>query len=84
MLATVDKGDGTLADLKSRSLIAYGGVVQHASFTVATLPSASTSGAGAQAFVTDANATTPRSTVAGGGSNKVNVFSDGTNWLISA
>ena len=75
---------GTYRDLKARNLVAIGGVVTHASFTVATLPSASTSGTGAQAFVTDANATTPRSTVAGGGSNKVNVFSDGTNWLIAA
>ncbi len=31
-----------------------------------------------------AYATTARSTVAGGGSNKVMVMSDGTNWLIVA
>ncbi len=54
------------------------------SYTVATLPSASTSGEGSLAFVTDANATTARSVVAGGGSNKVVVFSDGTNWRIVA
>jgi hypothetical protein len=52
------------------------------STTVASLPSASTAGAGARAFVTDANATTFLSTVAGGGANKVPVVSDGTNWLI--
>lgn len=52
------------------------------STTVAGLPSASTAGAGARAFVTDANATTFLSTVAGGGANKVPVVSDGTNWLI--
>jgi len=52
------------------------------STTVAGLPAASTAGAGARAFVTDANATTFLSTVAGGGSNKVPVVSDGTNWLI--
>jgi hypothetical protein len=50
--------------------------------TVATLPSAATAGAGTRAFVTDANATTFNSTVAAGGSNKVPVVSDGTNWLI--
>jgi hypothetical protein len=50
--------------------------------TVASLPSAATAGAGARAFVTDANATTFLSTVAGGGANKVPVVSDGTNWLI--
>ena len=52
------------------------------STTVASLPSASTAGAGARAFVTDATATTFLSTVAGGGANKVPVVSDGTNWLI--
>jgi len=52
------------------------------STTVASLPSASTAGAGARSFVTDANATTFLSTVAGGGANKVPVVSDGTNWLI--
>ncbi len=50
--------------------------------TVANLPSASTSGAGARAFVSDANATTFNSIVAGGGANLVPVFSDGTNWRI--
>lgn len=52
------------------------------STTVASLPSASTAGAGARCFVTDATATTYLSTVAGGGANKVPVVSDGTNWLI--
>lgn len=52
------------------------------STTVASLPAAATAGAGARCFVTDANATTFLSTVAGGGANKVPVVSDGTNWLI--
>lgn len=52
------------------------------STTVASLPSASTAGAGARSFVTDANATSFLSTVAGGGANKVPVVSDGTSWLI--
>lgn len=50
--------------------------------TVASLPSASSAGAGARMFVTDANATTFASIVAGGGSNGVPVYSDGTNWRI--
>lgn len=50
--------------------------------TVASLPAASTAGAGARAFVTDANATTFASIVAGSGSNGVPVYSDGTNWRI--
>jgi hypothetical protein len=51
-------------------------------YTVATLPSAVTSGVGARGFVSDATATTFASTVAGGGANKVPVYSDGTNWKI--
>ena len=53
--------------------------------TVANLPSASTAGAGARAFVTDSNQTTTAgigTTVAGGGANNVPVYSDGTNWKI--
>ena len=50
--------------------------------TVASLPSASTAGVGARSFVTDATVAVYASTVAGGGSNKVPVFSDGTNWII--
>lgn len=48
-------------------------------FTVGTLP---TGIAGARAFVSDANATTFASIVAGGGANGVPVYSDGTNWRI--
>ena len=51
-------------------------------YTVATLPSAATSGAGARAFVTDATAPTFGSTVAGGGAVNVPVYSDGTNWKV--
>lgn len=50
--------------------------------TVANLPAASSVPAGSRRFVTDANATTFMSTVAGGGSNKVPVVSDGANWKI--
>ena len=51
-------------------------------YTVATLPSAVTSGAGARTFVSNATATTFASIVAGGGANQVPVYSDGTNWRI--
>lgn len=53
------------------------------SYTAATLPSASAYD-GCITMVSDANSTTARSTVAGGGANKVLAFSDGTNWLIAA
>lgn len=49
--------------------------------TVATLPAAA-SNAYLRGFVSDATATTFNSTVAGGGANKVPVWSDGTNWKI--
>jgi hypothetical protein len=49
------------------------------SYTVANLP---TGAAGMVAFVTDANATTFASIVAGGGANGVPVYHDGTNWRI--
>jgi hypothetical protein len=53
--------------------------------TVSALPSAATAGIGARAFVTDSTATTTAgigATVTGSGSNKVPVYSDGTNWKI--
>ena len=49
---------------------------------VSSLPSASSAGAGARAFVNNANSTTFASIVAGGGTNGVPVYSDGTNWRI--
>jgi hypothetical protein len=52
------------------------------SYIVSGLPSASTCGAGSMAFVTDATLTTSYTTVIGGGSSKVLVISDGTNWII--
>ena len=73
----------TRGNLQVKNNLIMTGVARLASFTVATLPSASTSGAGAMAYVTDANATTYRTIVASGGSNKVQVTSDGTNWLIT-
>lgn len=84
----VEVNNGTATayrDLKLRNLLAGGGngsYVQTPSMTVANLATAATAGAGARAFVTDANATTFLSTVAAGGANKVPVVSDGTNWLI--
>lgn len=50
--------------------------------TVAALPAASAANKGGRAMVTDANATTFNSIVAGGGANIMPVFSDATNWRI--
>lgn len=50
--------------------------------TVTNLVSASTAGAGARAFVTDANTSTFNSVVTGSFGNSVPVFSDGTSWRV--
>jgi hypothetical protein len=50
------------------------------SSTVATLPSAATVGAGTMLFVTDALSPTYNGIVAGGGTVKIKVVSDGVNW----
>jgi len=51
-------------------------------YTVATLPSAATSGTGARSFVTDALAPVFGATVVTGGAVAVPVYSDGTNWKV--
>jgi hypothetical protein len=51
-------------------------------YTVATLPSAATSGSGARAFVSNALAPAFGATVVGGGAVAVPVYSDGTNWKV--
>jgi hypothetical protein len=51
-------------------------------YTVATLPSAATAGAGARSFVTNALTPVFGSNVVGGGTVNVPVYSDGTNWKV--
>lgn len=51
-------------------------------YAVADLPSAVDVGMGARSFVSDSNTTTFAATVAGGGSNKVPVYSDGAVWKV--
>jgi len=46
------------------------------------LPSAASVGQGARAFVSDATSTTFAAAYVGGGSGKVPVYSDGTNWFV--
>ena len=50
--------------------------------TVGALPAAATAGAGARAFVTDANSSTFNAAAAAGGANAVPVFSTGSAWKI--
>lgn len=61
--------------------VVSGGIVRVASYLAASLPTASTYPGGI-AYVTDSTGTGRHNTVAGGGANKVMVYSDGTNWLI--
>jgi hypothetical protein len=61
------------------------GAFSSRALTVATLPSAATVGAGGRSFVTDSTTTIIVGlglTVTGGGTNKVPVYSDGSNWII--
>jgi hypothetical protein len=51
-------------------------------YTVNTLPSATTAGAGARSFVTDALAPTFGATVVAGGAVAVPVYSNGTVWKV--
>ena len=69
--------DNTLRQLGVSSIVPAG-----TNYTVATLPSAATSGAGARAFVTNALAPVFGATVAGGGAVFTPVYSDGTNWKV--
>jgi hypothetical protein len=50
--------------------------------TVAGLGTCNSGAKGTRGFATDANSTTFLATAAGGGSNKVPVVCDGTNWVI--
>lgn len=58
------------------------GVVKTTAVTYSQLPLAGAAGAGARAFITDANTTTFLDTVGGGGSNSVPVVSDGSFWMV--
>ena len=69
-------------DALNTQLMASGVVPSLTNYTVATLPSAVTSGKGARSFVTDALAPVFGATVVTGGAIAVPVYSDGTNWKV--
>ena len=66
----------------SVSNITTTGVIKTTSTTYSGLPPASSAGAGARAFITNANTTTFLAIVGAGGSNAVPVVSNGTNWIV--
>jgi hypothetical protein len=57
-------------------------IVKTTPVTVSALPSAATAGAGARAFVTDADSVTFNAPAVGGAANNMPVFSNGTGWFI--
>jgi len=69
-------------DALTTQLTASGVVPPLTNYTVATLPSAVTSGKGARSFVTDALGPVFGATVVTGGAVAVPVYSDGTNWKV--
>ena len=81
-ISVLSAGDVGIGTSVPTTKLHVDGPVRIKTYTVATLPSASAVGAGTRAAVTDANATTFNSAVAGGGANFVPVISNGTNWLI--
>jgi hypothetical protein len=77
-----DAGNAYNPMVLNASVIVASSPVRLPSYTVASLPAANSVGVGSIAFVTDATVTTFASVVAGGGSNKVPVYTDGTSWYI--
>lgn len=67
---------------RNKKIADANGILYTAIYTVVALPAAATVGAGARAFVIDATATNFASSVSGGGSNGVPVYSDGTTWRV--
>ena len=82
IITTGTYGNITGANVISANTVTVTTTIRTVPVTVATLPNASSVGAGARAFVTDANSTTFNASAVGGGSNSVPVFSNGTNWYI--
>ena len=62
--------------------ISTAGLVKTGSFVTGTIPAASGVGAGARAFVTDADSITFGNLYVGGAANAMPVWSNGTNWYI--
>ena len=58
------------------------GTVKTGSFVTGTIPAAAGAGAGARAFVTDADSVAFGNIYTGGSGNAVPVYSNGTNWYI--
>ena len=86
---TTGSAQNALADalvIDSTKLATFSGAVKTTAVNFAQLPSASAVGAGAIHFVLDSmtsKLTGQGTAAAGGGANKVPVYSDGTSWMIN-
>lgn len=81
------QGNVTIGTAASSTLTVNGNItasviIKTGAFSVSSLPTASSVGAGARSFVTDANTITFNSAVTVGGANNVPVFSDGIVWRV--
>ena len=80
-LLSVDSS-GTALEATDGVKTTTGGLLKIKSFTFATLPSASTAGAGAILYITDSNVITFNATITATGANSCLARSDGTNWKV--
>lgn len=82
LLELLNNAESAYANLTALAITATGPMCA-GTYTAATLPSASAN-AYKFATVSDSSVVTFGGTVAGGGSSKVQVFSNGTNWTVCA
>lgn len=72
--------DSPLTINRASGIVTVAKGINLAGYTVATLPTCNSANKGLMVYVTDANAVTYNSVVAGGGTNTLPVMCNGTNW----
>jgi hypothetical protein len=82
IITTGTYGNITNANVISANSLVVTTTVRTLPVTFANLPSATAAGAGARAYITDANTFSFASSVTGGGSYTVPVFSNGSTWFV--
>jgi hypothetical protein len=79
---TYDWVFGNTGNLAAPGNISTGGAVKTGSFVTGNIPTATGVGAGARAFVTDADSITFGNLYVGGAANAMPVWSNGTSWYV--
>jgi hypothetical protein len=82
IITTGTYGNITNANVISANNLVVTTTVRTIPVLFAALPSATSAGAGARAFVTDGNTATFGNQVSGSGANAIPVYSNGTNWYV--